>query len=488
MAKRKHASDEDQPGSKQRQLHDITSFAKIGKSVTNVDAMKRRKTSHARESTGLVCASVPSTEAKKRKRKLVTVSEDESDEDTITVQTSRPQPVTSTPRTKRVKNALLLSPTQTPSKSAAALFDRLRLDRPINAITFTTGKQQDAYDTPPRTPEVGSEPSAAELPSELQDLIQIHVVFLTALSLHFAQNGVSAGVNVAELLPNMTMAWKKRAVNLDDLHRVLSVVPESGDGFFLEDCGRAGIRVVRRPARGRSPKRAANFLDHDELNASFEDALQVRWTTWQANAAPSPQHSAAAFLTHLPLTEIMPNTSAANAAPLLARGQPHLAAIKAAQTAAQAEAAAASACAPLTAAQKTSDAVLARGTTLLDRIRTKQALAADAPAGPTREQLARRAALQRLEDIARVLDVLLGAKGRASFSMQVMVQNLQQSLRHPISREDAERCLDLLASEVTPGFVNVVQSGTVKAVVLSKARKVALEVVRDRVKSACAAL
>nr|POE56395.1 hypothetical protein CFP56_50939 [Quercus suber] len=481
--KRKHAaSPEDlstRSNKQQRQLHDVRIFGKIVKSSGDAEGMKRRKMSY---DGGNTARQEPpsSTMDRKRKRTRATVSsEDEgSDSESITV---RPL---STPRNKRVKNAFPLSPTQTPSKTAADLFDKLKLNRAGEA----RAKQQDAYETPPRTPESSAQSVETALPIELQELLQIHVVFLTSLSLHFAQNGVSAGVNIAELLPNMTQAWKKRRVTLEDLRRALFVDSEKSDGFALEDCGRAGIRVVRSLAtRGRLLKRTASFLDHDELNASFEDALQVRWMKWQANAEAS-QRDAAAFLNHLPLTEITKNASATKAAPLLARGQQHLAAIKAAQSSAQ-TAAAATSSPSLTADQKTTDAVHARGSTLLDRILTKQALAAaEIPVGPTRAQLERRAALQRVEDVARVLDILLAAKPRASFSLPVMVQNIQQSLRHPLAREDVERCLRLMAAEVTPGFVNVVQSGNVSAVVLCRARKVSLDEIRVRVEKFCAEL
>jgi hypothetical protein len=91
-----------------------------------------------------------------------------------------------------------------------------------------------------------------------------------------------------------------------------------------------------------------------------------------------------------------------------------------------------------------------------------------------------------VEDIARVLELLAGSKPRCSLSMPVMVQQLQQSLRNPISREEVERCLGLMAREITPGFVNVIVSGAVRGVVVSRAQKVSLEELRARVERALA--
>lgn len=126
-------------------------------------------------------------------------------------------------------------------------------------------------------------------------------------------------------------------------------------------------------------------------------------------------------------------------------------------------------------------ATQSRGTNLLDRILAKQAHTASLPAGPTKEQLERKAALHRIEDIARVLDLLAAGRARCSFSMQAMVQQLQQSLRNPISREEVERCLGLMAKEVTPGFVGLVKNGAMTGVVVTRGGRVGLVELRGRI-------
>lgn len=485
--KRKHVVADAQTDRQQPMQRSIQSFAGVSKGVKDDGAAKKRKTGHTKEPASVVL-DLPRAVNQTRKRKLVVVSANEGAEEDTKVSISKQyaeHPSLGTPGNKRFKNALPPSPAETPSKNAADLFGKLRLNRSERPTPPVSGKHQNAYDTPPYTPEAENELQDAALPNELHELIQIHAAFLTALALHYAQNGDASNVQTAELLPNITRTWKKRSVTLEDLRRVLVVDAEQSVNFDLEDCGHAGIRVVRSQARGRSLKRPASFLDHDELNGSFEDALRVQWTKWQTTANMD-ESTVTAFLRQLPLADFKLNASASKAAPLLARAQQRLAEVQTPRATAESEAA--SALSPLAADQKTPDAVHARGNTLLDRILAKQCLAASLPAGPTRAQLERKAALHRLEDIARVLEILLGPKPRASFSMQMMVQNLQQSLRHPISREEVERCMGLLADEISPGFVTVVQSGSVKAVVLSRARKLALEDLRARVEGACAGL
>lgn len=142
--------------------------------------------------------------------------------------------------------------------------------------------------------------------------------------------------------------------------------------------------------------------------------------------------------------------------------------------------------APEPVAQKAPQSVQHRGTALLDRILAKQSLAASLPAAPTRAQIERTAALQRIEGVARILTLMLGTKERSTFSMQVVIQQLQQSLRTPISQVEVWRCLSLMSTEITPNFVKVVQSGEVQGVVLTRNGSVELSELRAKIQQACA--
>jgi len=493
--KRKHVGTEDEQPSKRTNTSKTQSgmkiFAGVSKGAVPCDGLKKRKTGHQCEPSPLIVV-VPEPPAAnvERKRKRSRGDADSSDDESAAKDVPRvsllkklaKKHAPDTTSNKRLRNAPPPSPAGTPSKSAAALLDNLRLDANASAIPFQMSKESAGYDTPPDTSEGEEVDDASRLPPELQDLTRLHAAFLTALFLYYAHNGTTSPANVGAILPMITKNFRKRSVTLQELRKLLALDQSCQQSFFLEDYGRAGICLSRTQPRGRALKRAASYIDEDDLNCRFEQALQQEWLRWQA-LVDKEDHSIRAFIDQLPLAEIVQNASAEKAAPLFARGQQRLADLKDGQAKAKQEAVKSSA-ADLAAAQKTTQAVQNRGTSLLDRILAKQAVTASMPAGPTKVQLERRAALHRIEDIARVLNLLTGARPRACFSMPAMVQQLQQSLRNPISREEVERCLELMAGEITPGFVSVVQSGAVKGVVVVKAGKIGSEELKARLERA----
>ncbi|KAK3714475.1 hypothetical protein LTR37_007781 [Vermiconidia calcicola] len=487
--KRKHTSLEDQP-SKQtassKTQPDIQVFGSIGKPNVFETGLKKRKTIHQRDPTPPPTTRAPSVKAdNKRKRDLETVKEEVSEGELGPAsETSKrifKQPAirdVATPKSRRIKN---VQPVDTPSRSAAALFEQMKLDVSTKAIPFALNGSQSAYNTPPYTPEA-AEDTSTQLPKELDDLLMMHAAFLSALSMYYAHNGTTSPADVKTLLLMVTKSWKKRTVALDDLQILMAINQEVDTGFMLQDLGRAGVCLIKSQPRGRAMKRAASFVDEVDLNARFEDALRKRWRNWSM-ATPSGGSNATLFIDQLPLAEITRSEFVDKSAPVFARGQQRLAYLKASQAASQPES---SAPAVITTEHKSTEAVQNRGSSLLDRVLAKQALTSSLPAGPTRKQLERKAALHRLEDIARVIDLLAAGRARCSFSMQAMVQHLQQSLRNPISKEEIQQCLSLMATEITPGFVSLVCSGAVMGVIVTRGRKVDLDELRQRVQATCA--
>ncbi|KAK6332568.1 hypothetical protein TWF730_004228 [Orbilia blumenaviensis] len=116
-----------------------------------------------------------------------------------------------------------------------------------------------------------------------------------------------------------------------------------------------------------------------------------------------------------------------------------------------------------------SPSVANRNSSLLERIRAKAQAASSAPAPPPPEVLQRRTAMQWLESIIPILLQLttpvstLGTNSKlhvpstTSFPMATVVQNVKTSLQKPISTEDIERSLRLLADEVAGEFVKIVE-------------------------------
>ncbi|KAM3425532.1 hypothetical protein BST61_g7479 [Cercospora zeina] len=493
MPKRKASTlDEPQSGKQTRSTRtqqSIYTFSSVSKPVTKANEGKKRKTVHKKEATPPASPAPVVADARKLvpKRKRVVIPDSDSEDEIIVAQPvdqKAPAPskqVAKSRQHKRVKNAAPPTPAETPSKSAARLFDNLNIESDARPIQFPLPKKQLDYDTPPASPPRETE---AELdlffPSELEDLQDLHASFLAALSMHYSHNGTSTAPQILLLLPIVTKHWRKRNVTQTDLQRMLAVLPTQDREFFLEDCGRGGIRLARVQSRGRIIKRATSYIDEENLNSKFENALQKMWHQWQGTTAKE-NRTADRFVDQLPLLEIRKGESSLKASALFSRGEQRLAELKAGQAAkiesksVQAEAI----------AQRSTQSVATRSTALLDRIIAKQNMASKFPAGPTKAELERRSALHRIEDIARILSLMCGMKERSSFSMQAVTQQLQQSLRSPISNVEVWRCLTLMATEITPAFVKVVQSGEVQGVVVTKSGSVALADLRARVQKAC---
>jgi hypothetical protein len=169
--------------------------------------------------------------------------------------------------------------------------------------------------------------------------------------------------------------------------------------------------------------------------------------------------------------------------PLLAKGHRALASIKngiAAKTTTLATAAAATTPVPTT--TTTTNAAAAPKLSLLDRLRIKQLAQAAGPAPPSGPEIDRRAALQRVGDVADIISnlTLLRPLPRQAYPMAQLIERLHDSLRTPISGEEAARCVRLLADEVTPGWVRILTVGGKEQVIVQKALQPIDRAIRDK--------
>jgi hypothetical protein len=447
VQKRKHAAVEQSAKAQTT----IKSFAKVSKVHEDNSSCKKRKTVN----TCAVAAPVISRTTK-RKREQVSTSEDA----TVATEVERPQTPPATPRGKRSRQAdtSLLA---TPSRGALASFDKLSLN----------------YQP---TEDLASEPE------ELAQLKDLYSAFLAALSLQYAHQRSALPVDVRTLLPIITGHWKKRNVTLVDLQRLLTVESKAASIFILEDFGRAGIQVVRTQTRATKANRINTYIDEVELSAVFGDMLAREWRQVESSAGKE-NHDGKAFLAQIPLFPITVSESAQKAAPLFNRGQQRLADLRAGPATTPLPATEATPLAGPGAASTTNGAQH-RSTALLDRILAKQTLLASRPSGPSKAALERRAALHRIEDVSRVLTLLASANkgGRCSLSLSAAISQIQQSLRNPINAVEVERCLDLMANEITPGFVRIVRTAEVAGVVVARNASVAVAELRARVQRAAA--
>ena len=117
---------------------------------------------------------------------------------------------------------------------------------------------------------------------------------------------------------------------------------------------------------------------------------------------------------------------------------------------------------------------------LFERIKNKELLQSKLGPAPTKEQLLRRSAAQRAEDVTRVLALLRPSytttaivAQRKPFSWQTLIQTIRDSLRNPIPAEEIAACLDMLAQKDVAGdWIDIVTIGSLKSVVLMSARDI----------------
>ncbi|KAL8909339.1 MAG: hypothetical protein Q9171_005097 [Xanthocarpia ochracea] len=476
----------------------IQSFGKISKSQPGRPPAGKSKANASREpdpAANSPCVSVGLGAGRKRK-----VQDDEEDSKTqdaplkrmrssekkdfvpksvqlqasVTTEALQPE----TPR----KNALFKSISiETPTKGARSYLESLNLSSSPSSEQ-NPSRSASRANTPASSPPPESDRGLVpELPGELQDLIQLHSSFLTALSLHHAHHGSLTPADFRLLRPNIERSWRKRRVSVQDIQRILAFQgkPLSNVATLsLSDYGHSKI-CIEISAPSGSISQHKRPLNEELLNKAFINNLLDQWKAYKtSHQAPT---AAVDFIHSLSLTPITPCASATILATLLAKGQRRLEDLKAGAIKAQARSspnnnspnkeniAPLQAIDPAIKQKETST----RKTNLLDRIKAKQEahLLSTATFTPlTPEQILRQRALRRLEEIVPVLD-LLGSSGSSaikSFTMPTVVQHLQMSLRNPIEKEEAVRAVRLLAEEVAPGWVGVKEVGKLVGVTVRR--------------------
>lgn len=351
------------------------------------------------------------------------------------------------------------------------------------------------HGTPPSSPvsaesEPHQHPKSHQLPDELQDLVNLHSSFLTALSLHYAHNGSMTPADLRILGPGIERAWRKRRVTAHDLRRILALerseghVGHEGAGpLDLSDYGHGKICVgiADHPNSRTATRRPVN---EELLNDMFLRNLKQRWMCYTTNnpADSSPSR----FLASLPLLPIKPCTSLSKITPLLSKGQRRLEDLKAGAIKAQQKPLCVISAKITTLPHPKTKQTSARSSDLFSRLKAKQLHQSTLPLPPSTEALARKSALQRMHEITPVLESLafsstkhanddaaavVGVRLMASpvsFTMPTLVQHLQMSLRNPIGKEEVVRCVKMMA-DVAPEWVWLKEVGRVLAVTIKGA-------------------
>ncbi|KAI0535090.1 hypothetical protein GGR58DRAFT_480405 [Xylaria digitata] len=475
---RKAAAGSKVKASQQHVSSNISSFARVSKTVGNAAVKKELTTTITTPSTPKKDIKLGAITPASRKRKVVASIEDDSSADetprklttsiakssnTTPVQPvkrgrgrppkkARPEPKL-TPR-KRVRSPSI-SDSDASTIDTGALFKKLRLESspsrcssPLTADTSIAGSDIELDAKPTKS---------GELPEEVLNLISLHTAFLKTLTLHYAHNGSNVPADLRVLCPNIARAWGKKKVADADIRLVLGVLGSSSSSpssspFSLSNYGRGKICVEINKSRDFGP------LSEDKLNTLFRTNITALWTTFLANEKSNASADALAFLATLPKAPVTLCESVAKASPLLLKGQQRLEDLKHGIVIKKQEKTAAK---PSTADTPMTNADGSK-MSLLDRIRLKSLQKAALPAGLSPAQLERRGALQRVEEVSALIGMLSrassegGMGGRISFTMASLLEKLKDSFRMGISKQEGAVCVRLLASEVAPDWIRVV--------------------------------
>jgi hypothetical protein len=455
-------------------------FTKVSK-ASSTDKIVLEKNSYV---DTIAITSVYSTTG--QKRKLVHAEEGISEEGPASIcREIRPLPSrrsqeTRLPQTPQNPITTGSSPSSidTPTKGARSLLDRFCITTKTptrSALSFNSFSSNLVASTPSPT----QQPSTSQdLPTELLDLINLHAAFLTALSLHYAHNGTHSPADLRMLCPDVSRAWGKRRVVVDDIRRTIGVLNVSiPDGskdhrisrLSLSDYGHGKICIEIRTSAGKVG-RVPRPVNENLLNEIFVRGLKASWEKAETEINGKD------FIESLPMEPITTCPSLLKMSPLLAKGQRRLEEMKAGIMVKK--------------EAKVEETITTNGVkpTLLERLRAKQLQQSTLPPPPSKAELAHKQALQRIEEVVSVLTILSTSSSvgqqRISFTLPTVLGKLRDSFKTPMSKEEGTTCVRLLAAEIAPEWVKIVKMGKVEALVVNRDERPGESDIKERVRLA----
>ncbi|EFY86223.1 hypothetical protein J3459_003917 [Metarhizium acridum] len=323
------------------------------------------------------------------------------------------------------------------------------------------------------------------LPPQLADLITLNKAFLKTILIQIAHSGGTAPIDIRVISPNVSRTWGKRQVTVEDFRRCIAIQSygkeNSASPFIITDYGRG--RVCVELANGVE----AASIKEDLLNKQFQDnirALCAEKAMDEMTDVHVPLQGLS--LSDLPQAAITTMGSGLKANPLMAKGQSLLSELKNGIAARQQEKH------EKPQAQKP-QLLNPDGTkmSLLDRLRHKQLAKANEPLPPSGPELQRRAALNRVVDVAATISMLSLSNPlslpRQAFTMLAISDKLRDSLRVPLSAEEGIACVRLIATEVAPEWLRIVAIGGRENVVIQRHGQPIDRVIHERVQKLLAA-
>jgi hypothetical protein len=297
--------------------------------------------------------------------------------------------------------------------------------------------------------------------------MNLHSAFLKAISFYAAHHGTTAPADLKELLPSVERLWKKRKVVIKDVQHLLWIWEQcsTGFGYRIANYGLGKVCLER-------VSRVERAIDDNDMLEQFEQMVDFLWE--KALDAVDGDESQVDFIGTLGVSTIHESLTPFTS---FRKGQQRLQDLRGGVIKVKTERLKAAPLEELPA--KTPDATNARRTGLLDRIRDKALRQSKLPPPPSKEMLLRQAAAQRVEEVAGVLALLRPASyvgsgltaevaaQRKPFGLEMIAQIVRDSLKNPISTQEVELCLELLArTDIAGQWVNFVTVNNIKSVVL----------------------
>lgn len=353
------------------------------------------------------------------------------------------------------------TPKRTPSR---------RIDQ-SPATPGTPSKQSKLNFTPVR-----EEPKLAPRAKCVNDFLDLHSAFVKALSIHAAHNGPKTPADLREFLPSVTRVWRKRKVQIKDLQRLLWVWDQSMNArdvsYRLANYGLGKICIERTVQLEVQPP---------ALQDAFEQALDLLWAqTEESLQQVTEEDRPSLFLETLDLAVIHESLTPFTA---FQKGQQRLQDLRGGVLRMKADKLRSD-------AEKTGLKPLAatssRRQGLLDRIKNKELIQSKLPPPPSKKEVLRRSAADRVEEVANILALLrpagyvgtgikaMLANQRKPFQLETIVQHIRHSVRNPISREEIVICIEILAEPRIAGhWIGIVTINEMRSVVLKSCKDIA---------------
>lgn len=310
------------------------------------------------------------------------------------------------------------------------------------------------------------------------EFIALHSSFVTALSIHYAHNNLSAPADLKQLLPSIEKIWKKRKVTREDIQRILHLHKNSSDGKDDGSCaqfrlanygnGKFCLELVRM---SKNKVAFGPPFNEAELGQRFSVGLERIWQMrFETLEDKSPDFD---FLLSIPLDPIHNSVSSTT---LPRTGRQRLLDLTGGTLRLQ-TITSDSGIAGNAAKARGSKGSRDRKSGLLQRIQEKQRAQSKLPPPPSKEQILHDSAACHIPEVTAILGLLRPTQAgkdltefvpqKRPYKLETLVESIRNSMKTPVPKEEIVKCLDILAQPSVAGhWVSIITINHLTSVVL----------------------